>query len=286
MNYITIKEISKNWGISERRIRKLIQDGRIKGAKKIGNTWGIPEDATKPVDNRYKKDKYQNNVMKFILSNNNYLEDFVTRSTYNSNAIEGNTLTYSETYALLFNNNNFIIDKKTPREIYEAINHKRAMEYVFDKINSEFSDLTLGFIKELGIIINENISDINGFRTVQVIILGAEHIPPKPERVLNLMNYFIANYNNDQENIFDKVARYHIDYESIHPFQDGNGRIGRLLINYELIKNNLPPAVIDIESRTKYYELLRTKDIKGLSKWLKELSDNELERMKILGYNS
>ena len=286
MNYITIKEISKNWGISERRIRKLIQDGRIKGAKKIGNTWGIPEDATKPVDNRYKKDKYQNNVMKFILSNNNYLEDFVTRSTYNSNAIEGNTLTYSETYALLFNNNNFIIDKKTPREIYEAINHKRAMEYVFDKINSEFSDLTLGFIKELGIIINENISDINGFRTVQVIILGAEHIPPKPERVLNLMNYFIANYNNDQENIFDKVARYHIDYESIHPFQDGNGRTGRLLINYELIKNNLPPAVIDIESRTKYYELLRTKDIKGLSKWLKELSDNELERMKILGYNS
>ena len=179
-----------------------------------------------------------------------------------------------------------MINRKTPREIYEAINHKKAMEHVLEKINSDYADLTLGFIKDLGIIINENISDIDGFRTVQVIILGAEHIPPKPERVPNLMNYFIANYNNCEESIFDKIARYHIEYESIHPFQDGNDRTGRLLINYELIKNNFPPAVIDVENRTKYYELLQTKNIKAFSKWLQELSNQELERMKNFGYKA
>ena len=226
-----------------------------------------------------------NSIIDFLQNNKNYFEDFITRSTYHSNAIEGNTLTYAETYALLFNNNKFTIDKKTPREIYEAINHKKALEHVLEKISSDFSDLTLGFIKELGIIINENISDISGFRTVQVLILGAEHIPPKPEQVPNLMNYFIANYSKDtSENIFDKIARYHIEYESIHPFQDGNGRTGRLLINYELIKNNIPPAVIDVENRTKYYELLRTKNESELSKWLEELSNQELERMRVIGY--
>lgn len=285
MNYITIREASILWGISERRIRQLIQDGRIEEAKKIGNTWSIPENTTKPIDKRYKIEEEKNNVMDFLQNNKSYFEDFITRSTYHSNAIEGNTLTYAETYALLFNDNKFIIDKKTPREIYEAINHKKAMEHVLEKINSDYSDLTLGFIKELGIIINENISDIDGFRTVQVLIVGAEHIPPRPEQVPNLMNYFIANYNNDsEENIFNKIAKYHIEYESIHPFQDGNGRTGRLLINYELIKNNIPPAVIDVENRTRYYELLREKNIKELSKWLEELSNQELERMKIIGY--
>jgi len=288
MNYITIKEASVIWGISERRIRQLIQDGRILGAKKIGNTWSIPENITKPIDKRCKNEneKGGNSIIKFIENNKSYFEDFITRSTYHSNAIEGSTLTYAETYALLFNNNDFMIDKKTPREIYEAINHKKAIEKVLEKLNCDYSDLTLGFIKELGIIINENISDISGFRTVQVLILGAEHIPPRPEQVPNLMNYFIANYNNDcEESVFDKIARYHIEYENIHPFQDGNGRTGRLLINYELIKNNLPPAVIDVENRTRYYELLRTKNIKELSKWIEELSNKELERMKLMGYD-
>lgn len=285
MNYITIKEASSIWNISERRIRKLIQDGRIEESKKIGNVWTIPEGTPKPIDKRYKMLQEEYEFIDFILNNKDYFEDFITRLTYHSNAIEGNTLTYTETYALLFNDNTFKLDKKTPREIYEAINHKKAIEYVFEKINSDYSDLTLGFIKDLGIIINENISNINGFRAVQVIILGAEDISPKPEQVPNLMNCFIANYNNStEENIFEKIARYHIEYESVHPFQDGNGRTGRLLINYELIKNNLSPAVIDVENRSKYYEFLRTKNVKGLAKWLKELSEKEFERMGRFGY--
>ena len=97
------------------------------------------------------------------------------------------------------------------------------------------------------------------------------------------MYYYINNYNNDDENIFVKIAKYHIEFEKIHPFEDGNGRTGRLLINYELLKNNLPPVVIQQEDRVKYFELLRNEDIENLAKWLKELSDLELDRLKSFG---
>ena len=158
------------------------------------------------------------------------------------------------------------------------------MEYVLEKVESDCTDLTLGFIKELGRIINQNILDIDGFRKVQVIISGSEYISPEPKKVLNLMNSFISSYNNSNENIFEKIAKYHIEYEKIHPFQDGNGRTGRLLINYELIKNNYPSAVIDIESRVKYYEFLSKKNVNEFSKYLQELSNKELKRMNMLGY--
>ncbi len=280
MEYISVKEASKIWNISERRIRKLLLEGRIEGAKKIGNSWSIPKDIQKPIDNRYKKQN--NTILDFLNTNKNYFEDFITRCTYHSNAIEGNTLTYAETYALLFNDSDFFIDKKTPREIYEAINHKNALEFILKSINNP---LTIDFIKQIGIQINKNISEINDFRNVQVIILGSEHIPPKPSEVYQLMMYFVSNYNNDSSgNIFDKIARFHIEFEDIHPFLDGNGRTGRLLINYELIKNNLAPAIIDKDNRNKYYELLREKNEKELSKWLEELSNQELERLRLLGY--
>ena len=182
-------------------------------------------------------------ILEFILSHQNYLEDFITRSTYHSNAIEGNTLTFAETYAILYNDNSFKIQGKEPREIYEAINHKNALELVFENLKNQdtFDDR---FIKRLNETINKNIKETEGFRTVQVFIQGSEHIPPEPEKVPNLMNYFVYNYNHDEQEIFEKIARYHIEFEKIHPFEDGNGRTGRLLLNYELLKDNLPPVVI------------------------------------------
>ena len=98
------------------------------------------------------------------------------------------------------------------------------------------------------------------------------------------MNYFVYNYNHDEQDVFIKIARYHIEFEKIHPFEDGNGRTGRLLINYELIKNNLPPIVISKDDRVKYFELLRNNDGTGLANWLKELSTAEEERMKNFEY--
>lgn len=222
-------------------------------------------------------------ILEFIKSNVKYVEDFVTRSTYHSNAIEGNTLTYAETYAILYNDNSFKIDGKEPREIYEAINHKNALELAFKNLqgNAEFDER---LIKEINETINKNIKETQGFRKIQVFIQGSDHIPPEPEKIPNLMNYFVYNYNNDNQEIFEKIAKYHIEFEKIHPFEDGNGRTGRLLINYELLKNDLPPVVIAKEDRVKYFEFLRNEDYKQFSIWLEELSESEKERMKKFGY--
>ena len=221
-------------------------------------------------------------ILEFILNNKDYLEDLITRSTYHSNAIEGSTLTFSETYAILYNDNSFKIEGKEPREIYEAINHKKALELVFSNLQNN-EDFDERFIKKLNETINQDIKDTEGYRKIQVFIRGSEHIPPEPEKIPNLMTYYIYNYNNDKQDIFSKVAKYHIEFEKIHPFEDGNGRTGRLLINYELIKNNISPIVIAKEDRVKYFELLKNNDIDGFSKFIKDLSNNETERIKKFG---
>jgi len=222
-------------------------------------------------------------ILKFILENKEYLQDLITRSTYHSNAIEGSTLTYAETYAILYNDNSFKIEGKEPREIYEAINHKKALELVFKNLQNN-EELNEKFIKQLNETINRDIKDTEGYRTVQVFIQGSEHIPPEPEKVPNLMMYYIYNYNHDKQDIFAKIAKYHIEFEKIHPFEDGNGRTGRLLLNYELLKNNFPPVVIAKEDRVMYFEFLKNNDGTSLAQWLKELSTREKERMKKFGY--
>ena len=224
-------------------------------------------------------------ILEFLLNNNDYLEDLITRSTYHSNAIEGSTLTYAETYAILYNDNSFKIEGKEPREIYKAINHKKALELVFKNIQSN-DGFNERFIKKLNETINKDIKDTEGYRTIQVFIRGSEHIPPLPEKIPNLMNYFVYNYNHDTEDIFNKIAKYHIEFEKIHPFEDGNGRTGRLLLNYELLKNNIPAVVITKEDRVNYFELIRNNDYNGLAEWLKNLSAEEKERMKKFDYKN
>lgn len=222
-------------------------------------------------------------VLDFLLSKQEYLEDLITRSTYHSNAIEGSTLTYAETYAILYNDNSFKIQGKEPREIYEAINHKTALELVFDNLKNN-TTLDERFIKLLNQTINKNINEVDGFRKIQVFIQGSDHIPPESEKVPNLMNYFVYNYNHDEQDIFTKIAKYHIEFEKIHPFEDGNGRTGRLLLSYELIKSNIAPVVIEKDDRVKYFEFLRNNDILGLADWLKVLSSREYLRQCKFGY--
>ena len=226
-------------------------------------------------------------LYKFIKSNPEYLKDFITRSTYHSNAIEGNTLTYAETYAVIYNDNSFVI-KKEPREIYEAMNHRDALKYLFENMLDDSSNngLMSHDIIALNEIINRNINETNGFRKINVFIRGSEYIPPDAKEVPTRMSYFVYNYNRDTEDIFNKIARSHIEFERIHPFEDGNGRTGRLLINYELLKNNLPPAIITKEDRVKYYEFLKNGDIEGFAKFLEETVNKEKERLEKFGYIS
>ncbi len=162
----------------------------------------------------------------YIFNNQEYFEDFITRSTYHSNAIEGNTLSYAETYAILFNDNEFQVSAK-PREIYEAINHKYAINYVMNHLGEELSEK---MIKDTAILINRNISEISGYRTIAVRIRGAEHMPPPPAQVPQQMMYFVYNYNHTAfDSIYQKIAQMHLQFERIHPFEDAHVIIGTRL---------------------------------------------------------
>lgn len=216
------------------------------------------------------------NIAEFILNNNQYFEDLITRSTYHSNAIEGSTLSYAETYAILFSDNSLTITS-TARELYEAINHKYALNFVLNNYNQALSE---DFIKTIAKQINHNIQEISGYRTQNVMIRGAEHLPPPPQEVPSKMMYYVFNYNNTTySNVFEKIADQHIQFEQIHPFSDGNGRTGRLLMNYELLKQNLPPLIIEKDQRTEYFNYLSNSDTNGLSKFIKKQVDKERERI-------
>jgi len=222
------------------------------------------------------------NYLDFIKTNQNYFEDFITRSTYHTNSIEGSTLSYAETYAIIFNDNSFKINAQ-PREIYEAINHKYALNYMLNSMILN-KDLISSDIIKLNELINKNIKDTSGYRKVNVMIRGAQEIPPKSSEVPIKMMYFIDNYNHfpiqSEEDIFKKIAYFHIEFEHIHPFEDGNGRTGRLLINYELLKNNLPPIVIPIDKRDDYFRYIANYDEESLVHMIKELVQYELKRIQ------
>ncbi|SEU22343.1 Fic/DOC family protein [Lacrimispora sphenoides] len=207
-----------------------------------------------------------------IKSNQEYFEDFITRSTYHSNAIEGNTLSYGETYAILWNDNSFKV-KTSPRELYEAINHKYALSYMLENLELPLSK---SFVCHIASLVNKNIDEIDNYRKGSVFIRGAEHIPPLPNEVPQAMMYLMHNIDHTEyENVFEKAASFHLQFERIHPFSDGNGRTGRLLINYLLLKEDQVPIVIPKDDRVDYFELLANQDINRLSAFFKSLSDKE-----------
>lgn len=215
-----------------------------------------------------------------IRRNNPYFEDFITRSIYHSNAIEGNTLSYAETYAIIFNQNNIMINAK-PRDIYEAINLKYAFNYILSNIDK---DLSIELIKQVGKFINKNISDIDGFRKTQVFIRGAEYIPPNAVDVPRLISELVyKNGKSKNEDLFSYIARFHICFGRIHPFTDGNGRTGRLLISKELLSRGYAPVVVPIDYRGEYLGLIANQNIEGLANLLKVLSNFEKDRMSQFG---
>lgn len=215
------------------------------------------------------------------IKNQDYYENFITRSTYHTNSIEGNTLTYADTYAIIFNDNSFKVSAK-PREIYEAINHKYALSSMLDALKNG-EQLSEKLIIRLAVLINKNICDISGYRTVPVLIRGAEHHPIPPKDIKQAMLYYVYNYNHDDgRSVYEKTADYHIQFERIHPFEDGNGRTGRLLINFGLLSNGKAPIVIDQDDRSEYFEYLAKQDIMALAKYIEKKSIQEQENIDAL----
>ena len=213
------------------------------------------------------------------IKNQDYYENFITRSVKNSNAIEGNTLSYAETYSILFVDESLPLQNVNPRELYEAINLKYALTHSL-KNNGKLGNEIIIKINEL---INKNIKDTTGFRKGKVFIKGADFVPPEPFLVPSKMSELLYNYENSDLPLIENIANFHINFEHIHPFEDGNGRTGRVLINHELISSGEIPIVIPEERRIEYFEYLANYDIDGLANMIRELQQVEISKMKEYG---
>ena len=274
MKYMSSKEASEKWKISDRRIRVLCNEGRIGGAVKIGRNWSIPADAAKPADARETSKKnyiglefdfsYIDSLKKSIGEYrpfskglaNSLREKLIVEWTYNSNAIEGNTLTLSETKVVL---EGITIGGKSMVEHLEAINHREAILFVEDLIANK-EPLSEWNIKNIHALILNGIDNRNAgkYRSENVVISGAKHIPAKHYEIGNLMQKFMVEYQNEWKE-FHPVVRatlIHGEFVKIHPFIDGNGRTSRLLLNFELMKSGYPPVIIKKEERARYYDVL------------------------------
>lgn len=215
-----------------------------------------------------------------MIENKNYFEDFITRSVSTSNRIEGSTLSYVETYAILWNDNTFKLSDVKPRDFYEAVNLKYASNIMLEAIKHR-GELSEALIISLNETINKNILDTSGYRQVQVYIRGAKEIPPTPVEVRGKMMYLLEDFNHNQQiPLLEKIAHFHIMFEHIHPFEDGNGRTGRLLINFELIKQGQAPVIIPDELRVEYFNYIAEYDTEGLTKMFMKLQLQEMERIE------
>jgi Fic family protein len=191
-------------------------------------------------------------------------EAFISLFTYDSTNIEGNTFTLQETAQLLFEG---ITPRKSLREINEIINHKKAFDYLLNKK----SDINKKLILKLHELVTKNTlkkeveEQLGTYRTVQVYIRGVEWLPSKPEEVSSEMSKLFSWYSKNKNKLHPLIlaAYFHITFEMIHPFVDGNGRVGRLLINFILYKNGFPMVNIPNKIKYKYYDTLEKAQTKG-----------------------
>ena len=271
MEYRSVAQIAEQWGISDRRVRILCQQGKIDGIIRKGRAWLIPADAEKPIDGR--TTRYQRNdspyaelfaevdVLKAELDKHRPLtqgelqrlrEEFLIEYTYNSNAIEGNTLTLQETALVL---EGVTIDKKPLKDHLEAVGHRDAFLYVQELVKNKvpFSE---SIIKQIHTLVLMDRPDDRGvYRRIPVRIMGAYHVPSDPVLVPEQMENLVAEFaNNTKLHPIERAALFHLKFEGIHPFVDGNGRTGRLILNLMLMQAGYPPINVKYSDRKRYYE--------------------------------
>ena len=259
---MTVKEAARQWEISERRVRLLCAEGKIAGASRVGRFWQIPAAAVKPDDGNFKA---VGNLLERIGSKKAALdrlrplttgeaarlaEEFAIEYTYNSNAIEGSTLTLRETDLVL---RGLTIAKKPLQDHLAAVGHKEAFDFVCEQVKAK-APLTESLIRQIHcLVLLDKREDRGVYRQVPVKILGARHEPVQPYLIQPKMEQLLLTCHHSSEHIIPKLTRYHTEFESIHPFIDGNGRTGRLLVNLELMKAGYPPIDIKFTDRLAYY---------------------------------
>ena len=272
MEYIKVTEAAKKWSLSTRRVRLLCAQGRIAGVMRKGNLYYIPADAPQPIDARtYSKHKKRYSFSPLLEQIEEYKkklselrpltpaetealrEVFLVEHTYNSTAIEGNTLTLKETSLVL---QGITIGQKPLKDHLEAVGYKEAFEYV-EQLAKKQEKLSINDICNIHyLVLSHRQEDRGRFRRVPVRIAGALTEPVQPYLIEPLLQELLDEMStpNDQLSVPEQVAWFHLRFESIHPFIDGNGRTGRLLMNLQLIRAGLPPINVKYTDRRRYYD--------------------------------
>lgn len=270
MGYLSVAETAKKWGVSERSVRNYCAHGRVPGAFLTGKTWNIPEDARKPERVNKKKEK-PTTLLDILLDEkaNKYSGGIYHKTqidlTYNSNHMEGSRLTHDQT-RYIFETNTIGIEKEVLNvdDVIETANHFRCIDMIIDHAKLA---LTEKFIKELHLILKNGTSDsrkdwfaVGDYKKLPNEVGGME--TALPEEVADRMKKLLSEYNNKEEKTFEDILDFHVRFECIHPFQDGNGRVGRLLMFKECLKYNIVPFIIEDDLKMFYY--------RGLKEWNNE----------------
>ena len=270
MNYLSVFEIAKKWNISARSVRNYCADGRIDGALITGKTWNIPENAEKPERKNKKSNEPQTLLERLKAEKASALSGGIYHKvqielTYNSNHIEGSKLTHDQT-RYIFETNTIGVenDALNVDDIIETANHFKCIDMVID--NATYR-LTEKFIKELHFTLKSGTSDsrkdwfnVGEYKKLPNEVGGKE--TAKPEDTANKIKTVLKDYNQKDEHTLEEIIDFHYRFETIHPFQDGNGRVGRLIMFKECLKNNIVPFIIDEDLKMFYY--------RGLSEWNNE----------------
>ncbi len=270
MEYISVKQAAEKWGISDRRVRVLCEQGKIDGTIKQGRSYRIPANAVKPIDGRTMRgvdipEEYAAlfssvDTLKGELDKRRPLtqgelkrlqEEFLVEFTYNSNAIEGNTLTLRETALVL---EGVAIDKKPLKDHLEAVGHRDAFLYV-QQLVSDKTPVSEKIIKDIhSLVLMDRPEDRGTYRSIPVRIMGAYKEPSQPYLVPIQMEQLLYALAKDKRHPIERAALFHLDFEGIHPFIDGNGRTGRLILNLMLMQYGYPPINVKFADRRRYYD--------------------------------
>lgn len=270
MKFLSVSDIAKKWNVSERSVRNYCALGKLEGAFITGKTWNIPEDAVKP-DRVNKISNTPKTLLEILIAEKNakmpggLYHKVQIELTYNSNHIEGSRLTHDQT-RYIFETNTIGIEGDAVRvdDIVETANHFKCIDLVLENANKSLSE---GFIKELHRILKNGTSDsrLEWFAVGDYKKLPNEvgELPTtQPENVASEIRTLLAEYNSNKEKKFDDILDFHYRFERIHPFQNGNGRVGRLILFKECLRNNIVPFIIDESHKMFYY--------RGLREWTNE----------------
>lgn len=264
MDYIKVSQAAEKWGLSTRRVRVLCAQGKIDGVIRKGKLYMIPANAQKPADGRLSRVSLLAEIetkrerlaeMRPLTQGEvgRLREEFLIDFTYNSNAIEGNTLTLKETALVL---EGMTIDQKPLKDHLEVVGHRDAFLYVQDIATKDIS-LDESVIKNIhALVLMDRPEDKGVYRRIPVRIMGAYTEPVQPYLIEPKITELLAEDKLRREtmNPIERIARFHLEFEGIHPFIDGNGRTGRLLLNLDLIRNGYPPINVKFTDRKRYYD--------------------------------